>query len=74
MGVLLKRWQKSQKKLDYLEIKKTLERLERGELSQNNRLTVLEDLEINQLDENLFEAPKVREEKSARNYIRENIK
>jgi len=71
---LLKRFTKTHKKLDYLDIKQTLERLERGELSQSSKANVAEDLEINQLDENLYEAPKAREEKAAKNYIEENIK
>ncbi len=75
MDILLKRFKRPRKKIDYLDIKKELENLKDEKSSYRSmRSQLAENMQLDKLDENKFERPTEKPKEEKVNIIERNIK
>jgi len=74
LGVLLKRFQRPKKKIDYLDIKKELENLQADKSYRSMKSQLAENMQIDKLDENKFERTIEKSKDENANIIERNIK
>jgi len=75
LDILLKRFKRPRKKIDYLDIKKELENLKDEKSSYRSmRSQLAENMQLDKLDENKFERPTEKPKEEKVNIIERNIK